>query len=64
MLSTSGLDFRPEIDEVASENDIIWPKMIGIALRFISTIELDIYQFPVQPEVGLKWLLSLNRDSI
>ena len=26
MFSTSGLDFRPEMDAVASENDIIWPK--------------------------------------
>ena len=30
----------------------------------ISTIYLDIYQFPVRPEVGLKWLLSLISDSI
>ena len=38
--------------------------MIGIALKIISTIELDIYQFPVEPEVELKWLLSLIPDSI
>ena len=33
--------------------------LVGIALRLVSMTELDIYLFPVQPEIELKWLLSL-----